>query len=54
MLQVKTICSKNYDGAYKGKITVRQALAQSRNIPAVKILASYGVGKMIDLGQKWV
>lgn len=43
---------KNYDGTYKGKITVRQALAQSRNIPAVKILASYGVNKMIDLGQK--
>lgn len=43
---------KNYDGTYKGKITVRQALAQSRNIPAVKILASYGVSKMIDLGEK--
>ena len=43
---------KNYDGTYKGKITVRQALAQSRNIPAVKILASYGVNKMIDLGEK--
>ena len=43
---------KNYDGTYKGKITVRQALAQSRNIPAVKIIASYGVSKMIDLGEK--
>ena len=42
----------NYDGTYKGKITVRQALAQSRNIPAVKILASYGVSKMIDMGEK--
>ena len=43
---------KGWDGTYKGKITVRQALAQSRNIPAVKILASYGVHKMIDLGEK--
>ena len=43
---------KNYDGTYKGKITVRQALAQSRNIPAVKILASYGVDKMIEMGKK--
>jgi penicillin-binding protein 1C len=43
---------KNYDGTYRGKITIRQALAESRNIPAVKILASYGVDKMIDLGQK--
>jgi len=43
---------KNYDGEFKGKITVRQALAQSRNIPAVKILASLGVKKMIEMGQK--
>ncbi len=48
----KPYSPKNYDGTYKGKITVRQALAQSRNIPAVKILASYGVDKMIDLGEK--
>lgn len=48
----KVYVPKNYDGTYKGKITVRQALAQSRNIPAVKILASIGVDKMIDLGQK--
>jgi 1A family penicillin-binding protein len=48
----KPYAPKNYDGTYKGKITIRQALAQSRNIPAVKILASIGVNKMIDLGQK--
>lgn len=48
----KPYSPKNYDGTYKGKITVRQALAQSRNIPAVKILASYGVSKMIDLGER--
>lgn len=48
----KPYTPKNYDGTYKGKITVRQALAQSRNIPAVKILAIYGVNKMIDLGEK--
>ncbi|MEK7550280.1 MAG: transglycosylase domain-containing protein [Patescibacteria group bacterium] len=43
---------KNYDGQFKGRMTTRVALAESRNIPAVKILASYGVAKMIDLGQK--
>lgn len=41
----------NYDGKFLGKITIRSALAQSRNIPAVKLLASYGVGKMIDMGK---
>lgn len=43
---------KNYDGTYKGKISIRSALAQSRNIPAVKILSTYGVNSMIDLGEK--
>lgn len=42
----------NYDGKYRGQITLRSALAESRNIPAVKVLASYGVGKMIDLGRE--
>jgi len=43
---------ENYDGTYKGKISLRSALAQSRNIPAVKVLNSYGVSNMIDLGNK--
>ena len=42
----------NYDGQFRGNITLRSALAQSRNIPAVKVLASYGVDNMIDQGQK--
>jgi membrane carboxypeptidase/penicillin-binding protein PbpC len=40
----------NYDGKFRGKITLRSALAQSRNIPAVKVLASYGVSNMITQG----
>jgi penicillin-binding protein 1C len=43
---------KNYDGQFKGRISLRSALGESRNIPAVKVLVSYGVGKMIDQGQK--
>ncbi len=42
----------NYDGKFRGPITLRSAFAQSRNIPAVKVLASYGVSKMIEEGQK--
>jgi 1A family penicillin-binding protein len=42
----------NYDGQFRGNITLRSALAQSRNIPAVKVLASYGVSKMITQGQE--
>lgn len=43
---------KNYDGAYRGQISLRSALAESRNIPAVKTLATFGVRNMIDLGKK--
>ena len=43
---------KNYDGKFRGKIPLRKALAESRNIPAVKVLASLGVNKMIEQGTK--
>lgn len=48
----KPYSPKNYDGTYRGRITLRSALAESRNIPAVKVLASYGVTKMIEQGRK--
>jgi len=41
----------NYDGRFRGRVTLRQALGNSLNVPAVKVLASYGVDKMIDLGE---
>jgi len=43
---------KNYDGNHRGNISLRSALAESRNVPAVKVLANYGVNKMIEMGQK--
>ena len=42
----------NYDGKFRGPVSLRTALAESRNIPAVKVLASYGVAKMIEEGEK--
>ena len=42
----------DYDSKFRGKISLRSALAESRNIPAVKVLASNGVDKMIWQGQK--
>lgn len=42
----------NYDGRYVGRISLRNAFAQSRNIPAVRVLASYGVDKMVTLGKQ--
>ena len=37
----------NYDGKFKGTIPIRQAFAESRNIPAVKTLAKLGVQTLI-------
>jgi len=48
----KPYTPKNYEGGYRGSLTLRSALAESRNIPAVKILASYGVEKMVEMGRK--
>jgi penicillin-binding protein 1A len=37
----------NYDNKYEGAITIRRALGQSRNIPAVKTLARIGVPTLV-------
>ena len=46
-----TYSPRNYDGDYRGIITLRSAFAESRNTPAVKVLASYGVNNMIEMGR---
>lgn len=38
----------NYDFRFRGDITVRNALAQSLNIPAIKVMEKVGVNKAID------
>jgi membrane peptidoglycan carboxypeptidase len=42
----------NYDGIFRGKMSLRIALANSVNIPAVKVLSKMGVQNMINLGKK--
>lgn len=39
----------NYDGEFRGPVSLRQALASSLNIPAVKLLALVGVEDMLQL-----
>ncbi|MBZ5516876.1 MAG: hypothetical protein LAN62_18915 [Acidobacteriia bacterium] len=43
----------NYDNKYEGTITLLHALAESRNIPAVRLLARVGVDKVIKLCRKF-
>ncbi len=47
----KPYSPKNYDGRYHGKVTLREALGSSYNIPAVKLLAQIGINSIIDKGQ---
>ena len=44
-------CPQNYDGRYHGRVTLRKALANSYNIPAVKVLSQFGVKEMLEKGQ---
>ncbi len=43
----------NYDGKFEGNITLRRALAQSRNIPALKLTARYGVRSVIEYTRRF-
>lgn len=44
---------RNYDGKFLGNITLLYALAESRNIPAVKLIDRVGVDKVIELCVKF-
>lgn len=45
--QPKGYCPKNYDGQFHGPVQLRYALANSYNIPAVKMLAYNGVEQFV-------
>ena len=46
-----TYTPKNYDGKYLGKISVRQALAKSRNTCAVRVAQKVGVSNIVTTAQ---
>jgi penicillin-binding protein 1A len=43
----------NYDDKFEGRITLLHALAESRNVPAVRLLARVGVDRVIKLCRKF-
>src|SRR5271170_3917956 len=43
----------NYDEKFEGVITLRRALAQSRNIPALKVADSIGIKTVIDYAHRF-
>lgn len=52
--QYRTNCyhPQNYDESFRGPVTLRQGLAQSLNIPSVKVLYLGGVSDTLDLAEK--
>jgi len=42
----------NYDGKFEGTITLRRALAQSRNIPALKLADKIGIRTVIEYAHR--
>jgi len=42
----------NYNNRFHGLVTLRTALACSYNVPAVKVLATLGVDRMVSLGRQ--
>jgi 1A family penicillin-binding protein len=45
----KLYTPQNYDGSFYGPITIRQALEQSRNVPAIRIGQSVGINRVIEV-----
>jgi len=43
----------NYDEKFEGTITLRRALAQSRNIPALKLADGLGIGTVINYAHRF-
>ena len=43
----------NYDEKFEGTITLRRALAQSRNIPALKLASTIGIRTVIDYAHRF-
>ncbi len=44
---------RNYDGKFEGNITLRRAVAQSRNIPALKTAERIGIKTVIEYARKF-
>ncbi|MGC1462339.1 MAG: PBP1A family penicillin-binding protein [Terracidiphilus sp.] len=43
----------NYENDYKGRMTIVNAFAESRNIPALKLAAHVGIHKVIDMAHRF-
>lgn len=49
----RTWSPSNYDRKFKGQITIRQALTESRNIPAVRIASLVGIKNVVHMARRF-
>jgi penicillin-binding protein 1A len=49
----QTYSPHNYDNKYEGRITLRRALADSRNVPAVRVAAKVGIENVVDMARRF-
>ncbi len=43
----------NYDGKFKGTITLREALTESRNVPAIKVASLIGINNVVVMARRF-
>jgi penicillin-binding protein 1A len=43
----------NYDGKFKGQISIRQALTESRNVPTIKIASLLGIKNVVVMARRF-
>ena len=43
----------NYENDFKGRMTIADAFAESRNVPAIKLAARVGIHKVIDMAHRF-
>src|SRR5690606_31833690 len=41
----------NYDGTYRGVVSMRQALTHSRNVPTVRLANEVGLGRVLGMAE---
>ncbi len=49
----RTWAPHNYDGKFKGQITLRQALTESRNVPTVRVASLMGIKNVVVMARRF-
>jgi penicillin-binding protein 1A len=44
---------ENYDGEFKGEISIRQILTESRNVPTVRVASLIGIKNVVVMGRRF-